>query len=277
VSALGPLARAWAGLALLALLAAVLASPYQAALYAQAAHLRVLPRAGPAVLRELAQAVCVVWPLAWVGLWLGRPLGWGAPLLAGAGSGMAEPAGAGRPAAWRVLGLALCVGLALGLALEVVGEGFARALPDALRLSTATVAPPPWVGALGALAAGVNEEILLRLFLLTLLARLGTLLAPAAFGSGDRSLGGGTGRLAIAWGANAVAALVFGALHFSNVWLLGQPFTFPVLAFVLLANGGFGLVCGWLYMSRGIEAAIMAHGAADLVLHAIAPAVGRAL
>ena len=60
------------------------------------------------------------------------------------------------------------------------------------------------------------------------------------------------------------------------MWLLGEPFTFPVLAFVLLANGGFGLVCGWLYMSRGIEAAIVAHGAADLVLHALAPAAGSA-
>jgi len=267
VTAPGPLARAWAGLALFALLAAVLASPYQSALYAQAAHLRALPRRGPGVVLELVSAVCVVWPLAWAGLWLGRPLGWGAPLLAAAGD-----AAAWRPPAGRVLGLALGVGLALGLGIEAVGQGFAHALPDALRLSAAPAAPPPWTGALGALAAGVNEEILLRLFLLTLLARLGARLSPVASASAT-----GTTRLAIAWGANAVAALVFGALHFSNVWLLGQPFTFPVLAFVLLANGGFGLVCGWLYMSRGIEAAIVAHGAADLVLHALAPAFGRAL
>jgi len=272
VKAEGPLVRAWAGLALLALLAAALASPYQSALYAQAAHLRGLPRVGPGLLLNLAQALLVVWPLAWAGLWLGRPLGWGAPLLA-----TPVPAPPTRARAGRVLAFALVVGLALGLSIEALSPLFARALPAALRLSGAPLSPPPWAGALGALAAGVNEEILLRLFLLTLLARLGMLLVPAALGSGELSQGGGTARQAVVWGANAVAALVFGALHFSNVWLLGQPFTFPVLAFVLLANGAFGLVCGWLYMSRGIEAAMVAHGAADLVLHALAPALGRAL
>jgi len=71
------------------------------------------------------------------------------------------------------------------------------------------------------------------------------------------------------WSANVVAALVFGALHFANVHLVGLTLNPVVVSFILLVNGGVGLLCGWLFWTRGIEAAMACHVAIDLVLHGL--------
>jgi hypothetical protein len=264
VTAAAPLGRAWRWLAALALLAAALGLPYERALsphaHAPTASL------GVAVLARALTALCVVAPLAWAGLWLGRPLGWGAPLLAGGGAvHVGDAAAPGRRrAAWRTLAVGLFAGVVLGFALEALDPLVLRAATDLARLrGAAAMAPPAWTGILGAFAAAVNEEVVFRLFLLTLLARAGFALTR----------GDATSRLAVTWGATALAALVFGASHFTNVKALGQPFTFPVLALVLVWNGALGLLCGRLYTTRGIETAMAAHAGTDLVLHALAPAL----
>jgi hypothetical protein len=71
------------------------------------------------------------------------------------------------------------------------------------------------------------------------------------------------------WIANGIAALVFGALHFGNVHLLGLTLNPVVVSYILLVNGGVGLLCGWLFRTRGIEAAMACHVAIDLVLHGL--------
>jgi membrane protease YdiL (CAAX protease family) len=141
------------------------------------------------------------------------------------------------------------------LLLFTLGHGAALAhLAGAAR-----VPPPAWAGALAAFAAGVNEEVLLRLFLLTTVAGLLLLAVP---------------RGPALWGANVVSALVFGALHFGNVFALGIRFDLVVALSVLGLNGVVGLLCGWLYWTRGIEAAMAAHMACDLVLHGLGGALG---
>lgn len=255
---------AWRALAGLALVAAALGLPYQMALSARP-HAAASPLGlGVEALARLLTALVVVWPLAWAGLALGRPLGWGAPLLDRAGTSAGSSA---RGHATRTLALGLVLGFALGLVLEALDPLVLAHVADLARLrGGAALAPSPWAGALGAFAAAVNEEIVFRLFLLTLIARAGLLVAR----------GDATARLAVVWGANALAALVFGVSHFTNVSALGQPFTFPVLAVVLLWNGALGLLCGWLYTRRGIEAAMAAHAGTDLVLHALAPVLAFA-
>jgi membrane protease YdiL (CAAX protease family) len=47
-----------------------------------------------------------------------------------------------------------------------------------------------------------------------------------------------------------------------------------VVAYILFVNGTVGVLCGWLYMRGGIEAAMACHAACDLVLHGLAPALG---
>jgi membrane protease YdiL (CAAX protease family) len=109
--------------------------------------------------------------------------------------------------------------------------------------------------------AGVSEEALTRLFLVSLLARL--------FQAGLRRTG--PPPTAVKWAAIGLAALAFGALHFTNMAVFGDPFTPANVSYVLLGNAILGAACGWLYTRYGIESAM----AAGFVGHGVFPQVLR--
>jgi membrane protease YdiL (CAAX protease family) len=74
--------------------------------------------------------------------------------------------------------------------------------------------------------------------------------------------------------AIVIAALLFGAGHLpaaAPVW----PLTGMVVLRTLLLNAVAGLAFGWLYWRRGLEAAMLAHFCADLVLHVAVPLLAR--
>jgi len=192
------------------------------------------------------------WPLAAAGLVLARRLGLGAPLL----EAWAErrPVDVRRTLAPPALWGALVGGALLGF-FELFSESLDKLFPQAV------TSPPWWAGALGAISAGIGEEAMLRLFLLSALAVPLTLLLP---------------RTSALWTANVLAALAFGALHFFNVVALGMPFTPLLVTLVLVLNGGVGVLWGWIYTTRGIEAAIVSHIACDLILHGLGAALGWA-
>jgi len=250
--------RAWAGLALLLLLSAPLSLPYQLALSAQSPYVVLHGRVAHTLVSLVAGSLLFVWPFAFAGLVLGERIGWGAPFLAGT-----------RPwrEAVRPFAGALLVGVLVGAFISVAALVVPRLFPAGFATGIELPPPAPWKGALGALGAGVSEEVAMRLFLMTALAWL---LGRARGRAGPPTDG-------VAWGANALAALAFGALHFSNVAVLGMPFSFANLSFVLLLNGGLGLACGELYRRSGIECAILAHFAAALVAHGVFPALARVL
>ena len=74
------------------------------------------------------------------------------------------------------------------------------------------------------------------------------------------------------WTANAVAALLFGAIHIPQA-IAFVKVTPAVLALVVGANAAAGLGFGWIYRRGGVEAAMAAHFATDIVLHVVVPAV----
>jgi membrane protease YdiL (CAAX protease family) len=114
-----------------------------------------------------------------------------------------------------------------------------------------------WARTSSAFYGGIVEETLLRWGALTALIALALRLgAREAF-----------------WTANVAAALVFGALHLPVVAFSRIPLTAGVLAHVLLGNGIAGVVFGWMFRRRGLEGAMVAHGAADLWLQAALPAL----
>lgn len=121
----------------------------------------------------------------------------------------------------------------------------------------------PWKGLLASLYGGIDEEIFLRLFLMTLLAWLLSL----KWRSKDGSLG-----KAVLLTANVIAALVFGAGHLP-VMAAVRPLTPAVVAMALSLNGAGGIILGSLYISRGLEAAMIAHCFADILLHFVKPLV----
>ncbi len=48
----------------------------------------------------------------------------------------------------------------------------------------------------------------------------------------------------------------------------------PLIMRTIMLNGLAGLAFGWLYWRRGLEAAMVSHGAVALILHVAVPAIG---
>jgi hypothetical protein len=224
---------------------------------------------------SIAQSLLFTVPTAAVGLLLAPRLGLGmvtSPLR------MALPRGA-------------LIGLALGVAL-LAGSALAAG-----HLPQVQFQPPPWwKGLLASISAGINEEIWLRLGVMTALAAGGRALfarstprvspessvdagdpSPDAFEASVPDLPDAAEDRAratvpgwIVWSANVIAALLFGAMHLPQADSL-VGLTPAVVAYTLLGNGIAGTVFGWLYWKHGLVSAMAAHFSTDLVLHVIAP------
>ena len=67
-------------------------------------------------------------------------------------------------------------------------------------------------------------------------------------------------------GAIAVSALLFGIGHLPIASALAGGLTVPIVIFVITGNSIFGIVAGFLYWKKGLEAAMIAHMSAHLVL-----------
>lgn len=116
--------------------------------------------------------------------------------------------------------------------------------------------PPFWTGALASIYGGINEEVLLRLFLFTLIY----------FFVGKCLKIHESNRFVILWSVNILVAFLFGIGHLPAAFKLTSPSVFEIFR-VLFLNGIAGVVFGWLYWSRGLWAAILAHFVTDLVIH----------
>ena len=107
------------------------------------------------------------------------------------------------------------------------------------------------------LYGGITEELLLRWGLLTLLVW-------AAWRIFQR--GRGTPRAIYFVSAIVISSVVFGIGHLPIVPALEVDFTFTIVAFIVLANSLFGLIAGYLYWQKGLEAAIIAHMSTHIVI-----------
>lgn len=65
-----------------------------------------------------------------------------------------------------------------------------------------------------------------------------------------------------------LTAVLFGLAHIPNATHF-VPFSGLVLARALILNGVAALVFGWLYWRKGLEAAMLAHFSADIVVHVL--------
>lgn len=152
--------------------------------------------------------------------------------------------------------------LTIALIVSVLG-GLAMILPDlwffgpripAILDSYAVKPSIPYLLA-GMLYGGVIEEVMLRLFFMSLIAFLLHKLLTRS------------NQLPPVWvpaAANIAAALLFAAGHLpATALIIG---TSPLIIFrCLVMNGGFGLVFGWLYHRYGLRYAMIAHGGCHVV------------
>jgi membrane protease YdiL (CAAX protease family) len=189
-----------------------------------------------------------------IGLRLGAQIGLGAPILQAWLSG--DPNASRR---FRVEApMAIGVGLVIGVVLTLIGIAAGPLLPPPKQAFTH---PPPWQGLLASISAGVNEEIWLRLGLMTVVAWALTRI------SGEKNVGPMAG-----WTSIILATLVFGAIHLPQAFLLLGS-SLPVVLWVLGGNGLAGIAFGWLYWRRSLLAAMLAHFSTDIILHVVAPAL----
>ena len=181
--------------------------------------------------------------LAWAGLALGAGLGLDSPAVRAWIEGRRSTA----PRHWISAAL---LGLATGATILALDHlFFAIALPGAPR-------PLRWQGALASFYGGIAEEVMTRLFLMTLvawcLARLTRRASPAVFVA-----------------AATLAALAFGAGHLPATARLFGALTVPLVTRALVLNGIPGVVFGLLFWRRGLESAMVAHFSADIALHVV--------
>ncbi len=152
--------------------------------------------------------------------------------------------------------------LLITLAVAFVG-GLALILPDllffgkyneAIMSSYATKPTIPYIiGAI--LYGGVIEEVMLRLFFMSLIA----FILWKLFARKEEKP-----TVAILIASNIIAALLFAAGHLpATFMMIGSS---PLILFrCFLLNGGFGLLFGYLYRKYGLRYAMIAHGGCHIV------------
>lgn len=202
------------------------------------------PPLGVLVAASLAQSALLLAVFVAVGIWLAPRLGLRSQLL--------ERVTYGTPLTLRrELSPALTLGLGVGALLTLLDALFSPYLGEAWRAAVADETRTLGVTLTGILYGGLTEELLLRWGLLTLLAWLGTRIFGRVRGHP---------RYAVMWSAVALTAVLFGALHLPAVAGLA-PLSAPLVARTVLLNALGGLVYGWLFWRRSLEAAMLAHAA----------------
>lgn len=119
--------------------------------------------------------------------------------------------------------------------------------------------PAAWKGLLASFFGGIDEEIELRLFALSLFAWLGRFVSRKA---------DGTPTSTVLWLANGIAAVLFGLGHLPMISTMA-PLTPIIVLRTLTLNGLLGIAFGYLYWTRGLESAMVSHFCADLFLHVV--------
>ena len=83
-----------------------------------------------------------------------------------------------------------------------------------------------------------------------------------------RLLQKGKGKPHAVWFVSAIiiSSVVFGLGHLPLVRALAVNFTVAIVGYIVVGNALFGLIAGYLYWKRGLEAAIIAHMLAHVVI-----------
>ncbi len=158
----------------------------------------------------------------------------------------------------QLLRQAVPLGIAVALVIRVADIFFTQRIP-ALAVVTQRIAV--WKGLLAAPYGGIVEELLMRLFLVSLFAWLLGKVART-----ERVID----RRAIVWTSILLTAVLFGVGHLPATATF-TDLTPLVIARAILLNGLGGVVFGWLYWRKGLPAAMVSHATADIVLHGVAP------
>lgn len=185
------------------------------------------------------------------GLMLAPRVGLKFPLLRGWLEGDVEPVPRG---AWRA---AVVAGVAIGAYTVLALYGF---IVPRVPQWPSEAAMPLWTRALMCFYGAINEELLMRLFVLSLLLWLVQKIARRDGPPAGASF----------WIANVLAALVYGAAYLPAAAGVAQLTAFAMVAIVAV-KGVAGLAFGQLFRSYGLEVVMVAHFISDLLIHVVGP------
>jgi membrane protease YdiL (CAAX protease family) len=194
-----------------------------------------------------------------LGLLLSKRVGLGLPLLEGALEGENQSAGLKS-----ILPPSLGLGAVAGILIVLLSIPFNRLIPE---LGSSGISIAPWKAFLASFYGGIAEEVLLRLFAVSLFVWISFKIRKTSDGS-PAALG--------IWISIVLAAVFFGLGHLPATAQI-TPLTGLVITRAILLNGIGGVIFGWLYWKKGLESAMIAHFTSDIVLHVITPAVSNHL
>jgi len=153
------------------------------------------------------------------------------------------------------------LGVLSGVLIIVASIPFNNAIPEFKNMEVPT--PAFWKGFLASFYGGIAEEVLLRLFFMSLLVWVSFKIKKSKDGS-PTAVG--------VWIAIILASILFGIGHLPATAAIAE-LTGVVITRAIVLNGIGGIIFGWLYWKKGLESAMIAHFSTDIVLHVITPLV----
>jgi len=243
-----------------AILASIAVLPYVLELQGSAIETMDLPISLPALIAvQIVQGAVLFAIIIFAGMLFAGRVGLGTPIL--------DSVARSESVSDKVRAiLPLSVGLGVVASLLIIGmdlilqPALLKEIGDSAKaLNLQNAQPAVWKGFLASFYGGIAEEILLRLFVMSLLAWLGRFVNKTQEGKPTS---------VVFWTANILAAILFGLGHLPATAML-IPLTPLVITRAILLNGIGGVIFGWLYWKRGLESAMVAHFSADIVLHVL--------
>lgn len=159
-----------------------------------------------------------------------------------------------------ILGISIGLGVLAGLIIVVLSLFFTPVTPT---FQSVELSIPLWKGFLASFYGAISEEILMRLFLMSLIVWI-IFKIKKTDDAKPTSLG--------IWIAIVISAVIFGLGHLPITGSI-TSITPLIIGRAVLLNGVGGIVFGWLYWKKGLESAMMGHFSADIVLHVLYPFV----
>lgn len=166
-----------------------------------------------------------------------------------------------KPILKTILGVSIVLGVVAVIITTLFDFSFYFMFPNEPIYAAGLPQPPAWQGFLASFYGGVNEEVLNRLFLMSLLLWICSKFKKTEEG---KPTGFAT------WLAIIIAAILFGLLHIPSAAVFITITPFVVMRSIIL-NGVAGIIFGWLYWKKGLESAIISHFTADVIIHGIFP------
>lgn len=159
-----------------------------------------------------------------------------------------------------ILGISVGLGVLAGILIILVSFLFTSASSI---LQGAELTVPVWKGLLASFYGGIGEEILFRLFVMTVIVWIFYKIKKTPEGK-PTTIG--------IWLAIIITAILFGVGHLPITGSI-TAITPLVIARAIVLNGIGAIIFGWLYWKKGLESAMISHFSADIVLHVLFPLI----